>query len=50
MKTLSLSIALLISAGLFAQTADLSPYQKKTMNTERFARPVNTGVNQVLSH
>ena len=48
MKTLSLSIALLISAGLFAQTADLSPYQKKTMNTERFARPVNTGVNHTL--
>ena len=48
MKTLSLSISLLISAGLFAQTADLSPYQKKTMNTERFARPVNTGVNHTL--
>ena len=48
MKSLSLSIALLISAGLFAQTADLSPYQKKTMNTERFARPVNTGVNHTL--
>ncbi|MEJ6777133.1 MAG: T9SS type A sorting domain-containing protein, partial [Crocinitomicaceae bacterium] len=25
-----------------------SPYQKKTMNTERFARPVNTGVNHTL--
>jgi hypothetical protein len=48
MKTLSLSISLLISAGLFAQTANLSPYQKKTMNTERFARPVNTGVNHTL--
>jgi len=48
MKALSLSIALLISAGLFAQTADLSPYQKKTMNTERFARPVNTGINHTL--
>jgi hypothetical protein len=48
MKTLSLSIALLISAGLFAQTSNLSPYQKKTMNTERFARPVNTGVNHTL--
>jgi len=48
MKTLSLSISLLISAGLYAQTADLSPYQKKTMNTERFARPVNTGINHTL--
>ena len=48
MKTLSLSISLLISAGLFAQTSNLSPYQKKTMNTERFARPVNTGVNHTL--
>ena len=48
MKTFSLSMALLISAGLNAQTADLSSYQKKTMNTERFARPVNTGVNHTL--
>ena len=48
MKTNCLSIALLFSAGLFAQTVDLSPYQKKTMNTERFARPVNTGVNHTL--
>ena len=36
------------SIGLFAQTTHLSPYQKKTMNTERFARPVNTGVNHTL--
>ena len=48
MKTLSLTIAILISAGLFAQTSNLSPYQNKTMNTERFARPVNTGVNHTL--
>jgi len=48
MKNLFLSMALLISAGLFAQTASLSPYQKKTMNTERFARPVNTGINHTL--
>ena len=48
MKTLSISLALLISAGLFAQSSELSPYQKKTMNTERFARPVNTGVNHTL--
>ena len=48
MKILSLSFALFISAGLYAQTADLSSYQKKTMNTERFARPVNTGINHTL--
>ena len=48
MKILSLSFALLISAGLYAQTSDLSSYQKKTMNTERFARPVNTGINHTL--
>ena len=27
------TLALIISGGLFAQTAELSPYQKKTMNT-----------------
>jgi len=48
MKILSLSFALFISAGLYAQTSDLSSYQKKTMNTERFARPVNTGINHTL--
>ena len=48
MKNTILYSALFISAGLFAQTAELSPYQKKTMNTERFARPVNTGVNHTL--
>ena len=48
MKNKVLSAALILSAGLFAQTAELSPYQKKTMNTERFARPVNTGVNHTL--
>jgi hypothetical protein len=48
MKTNSLIIALIFSAGLIAQTAELSPYQKKTMNTERFARPVNTGINHTL--
>tara|TARA_B100000767_G_scaffold214374_1_gene201837 strand:+ start:134 stop:865 length:732 start_codon:yes stop_codon:yes gene_type:complete len=48
MKNTILSAALILSAGLFAQTAELSPYQKKTMNTERFARPVNTGVNHTL--
>ena len=48
MKNTVLGAALILSAGLFAQTAELSPYQKKTMNTERFARPVNTGVNHTL--
>ena len=37
-----------MSIGLFAQTADLSSYQNKTTNTERFARPVNTGSNHTL--
>ena len=36
------------SIGLFAQSSHLSLYQEKTMNTERFARPVNTGVNHTL--
>jgi hypothetical protein len=48
MKNFTLIISLLISVGLYAQTADLSPYQKKTMKTERFARPVNTGINHTL--
>ena len=38
----------LLGSGLFAQSTQLSPYQKKTMKTERFARPVNTGVNHTL--
>ena len=48
MKNTILGAELILSAGLFAQTAELRPYQKKTMNTERFARPVNTGVNHTL--
>ena len=48
MRSTLFSLALIISGGLVAQTAELSPYQKKTMNTERFARPVNTGVNHTL--
>ena len=48
MKNTILGATLIFSVGLFAQTAELSPYQKKTMNTERFARPVNTGVNHTL--
>jgi hypothetical protein len=48
MKTPFLISVLLLSVGLNAQTADLSSYQKKTMNTERFARAVNTGINHTL--
>jgi hypothetical protein len=48
MKTFSIITVLLLSAGLYAQTSDLSPYQKKTMHTERFDRPVNTGTNHTL--
>ena len=48
MKKLLFSLALFTCAGTFAQTAKLSPYQKKTMNTQRFARPVNTGLNHTL--
>lgn len=48
MKNRLLGATLILSVGLFAQTAELSPYQKKTMNTQRFARPVNTGVNHTL--
>ena len=48
MRSTLFSLALIISGGIFAQTAELSPYQMKTMNTERFARPVNTGVNHTL--
>ena len=43
-----LFLALSVTLGVYAQTAELSPYQKKTMNTKRFARPVNTGVNHTL--
>ena len=48
MKINSLIIALIFSNGLIAQTSQLSPYQIKTMKTERFARPVNTGINHTL--
>ena len=36
------------SIGTFAQNAILNSYQQKTMKTERFARPVNTGINHTL--
>ena len=48
MRTLLISLSLLFSASLLAQSTELSSYQKKTMNTERFARPVNTGINHTL--
>ena len=48
MRFILFSLVLILSGGLFAQTTELSPYQKKTMNTERFSRPVNTGVNHTL--
>ena len=37
-----------LASGLHAQTTHLNTYQQKTLNTERFARPVNTGVNHTL--
>ena len=48
MKIFTLITSFLFSVGVYAQTADLSPYQKKTIKTERFARPVNTGINHTL--
>jgi len=46
MRFLILTIAL--STGLLAQNQELSSYQRKTMNTERFAQAVNTGLNHTL--
>ena len=48
MKNLSTLLVSFLSIGLFAQTTNISSYQKKAMNTERFARPVNTGSNHTL--
>jgi hypothetical protein len=48
MRIFLTSLALMFSASLLSQSTELSPYQKKTMNTERFARPVNTGINHTL--
>lgn len=48
MKSLLLSAMLSLSFAVTAQTAELNSYQKKTMKTERFARPVNTGSNHTL--
>ena len=48
MRTLLISLSLMFSVSLLAQSYEFSPYQKKTMSTERFARPVNTGINHTL--
>lgn len=48
MKNLSIVCSLIFCSSLFAQNIELSTYQKNTMNTKRFARPVNTGVNHTL--
>lgn len=48
MRSTFFTLVFIISGALLAQTPELSSYQKKTMNTERFARPVNTGVNHTL--
>ena len=48
MKKLLLFSVFSFSTGIFAQNAVLNSYQKKTMKTERFARPVNTGSNHTL--
>lgn len=48
MKKLLLISVSFLSIGLFAQTTNFNSYQKKAMNTERFARPVNTGINHTL--
>jgi len=48
MRTLLFSLSLVFSASIIAQTTEQSSYKNKTMNTERFARPVNTGVNHSL--
>jgi len=48
MRTLLISLSLVFSASLIAQTTEHSSYKKKAMNTDRFARSVNTGVNHSL--
>lgn len=48
MKKLLLFSVFSLSTGIFAQNAVLNSYQQKTMKTERFARPVNTGSNHTL--
>jgi hypothetical protein len=48
MKNLTLLGILIFCTTIYAQNTELSQYQKNTMNTKRFARPVNTGVNHTL--
>tara|TARA_B100000963_G_C22566022_1_gene643741 strand:- start:105 stop:836 length:732 start_codon:yes stop_codon:yes gene_type:complete len=48
MKNLSTLLVSFLSIGLFAQTTNFNSYQEKSMKTERFARPVNTGSNHTL--
>ena len=48
MKKLLLFSVFSLSTGIFAQNTILNSYQQKTMKTERFARPVNTGINHTL--
>ena len=48
MKKLLLISVFSFTSGMFAQNAILNSYQQKTMKTERFARPVNTGSNHTL--
>lgn len=50
-KIYAFTLSVFLFSGLYAQNASnvlLSNYQKKTSNTERFARPVNTGSNHTL--
>ena len=48
MKKLLLISVFSFTTGMFAQNAILNSYKQKTMKTERFARPVNTGSNHTL--
>ena len=48
MKKLLLISVFSFTTGMFAQNTILNSYKQKTMKTERFARPVNTGSNHTL--
>mgnify|MGYP001175708357 CR=1 FL=1 len=48
MKKIYIICFFIFCSSLKSQNIELSPYQKNTMNTKRFARPVNTGVNHTL--
>lgn len=43
-----LLVFLFMSTGILAQNANISTYQKKAFNTERFVQPLNTGANHTL--